>query len=370
MLERWGKEVDFFFFRPAALLLEKEIKVQVLEETVMLWRLGILLVVAALVLAGCGGAPAESADEGAPTEELRPVTMALPFIPNVQFAMFYVAAEKGYYREAGLDVAFDYNFETDVVQRTAQGNVDFAMAGATSVLLARQQGLPIVTVATIYQQFPVVFFSKTAQAIASVPAMADRSVGLPGRFGDSYYALLAMLYANDMQEADLDIQEIGFTQVEALLTDQVEVATGYAMNEPVLLRQQGEELNIIRVADEFPLASNGIIASEQMIAEDAETVQAFVTATMRGLADTLANSDEAFELSLAQIPEAELGDPELQRTVLEESLPYWQSELTETNGLGYIDGASWQQTEQFMQDTGLLSGPVEVAAAFTNAFVE
>lgn len=340
-----------------------------------------------LLLAACGGTatppatgdtqPTSEATAGAlapntpeTNQDLRQVTLAMSFIPNVQFAPYYVAQSKGYYADAGLDVTFDYNFENDVVQRVAQDNVAFAMAGATSVLLARQQGLPVVLVGTIYQQFPVVFFSKAVNNITTVQDLKGKSLGIPGRFGASYYALLALLYANDMQESDLNVQDIGFTQAQAVLEDKVQVATGYAMNEPVLLREQGQEVNVLRVADIFPLASDGIVTNEANIADDPDLVQAFVTATMRGLRDTLDNPDEAFELSLEYIPEAQLGNIDLQRQVLQESLPYWYSDKTQQEGLGYSDPAVWQETYTFMRDVELLTQEAEVNAAFTNEFIE
>lgn len=327
----------------------------------------VMLLVSLLLLVACagGGAPTES--PAASGNGLTPVTAAFSYIPNVQFAPFYVADSKGYYAEAGLEVAFDYNFETDVMPRVAQGNVDFAHGSGLSVLLARQQNLPVAMVMTHYQQFPVVFFSKAANNIETVEDMHGKSMGIPGRYGANYYALQALLYASGMTEADLDIQEIGFTQIEAILADNVEIATGYAMNEPVQLRQLGEEINVIRVADIYPVAGDGIITNETMIETQPELVRAFVQATLRGLQDTLENPDEAFEICLqpAYIPEASLGDPELQRQVLVESLPYW-----EATQLGYTNPAVWEQSHTFLRDIELLTEDVPVNDAFTNAFIE
>jgi NitT/TauT family transport system substrate-binding protein len=296
----------------------------------------------------------------------------MSYIPNVQFAPYYVAAEKGYYREAGLDVQFDYNFENDVVQRAAtwpDSEVAFATASGTSTLLARQQGIPVKTVMTLYQQFPIVFFAKSDTGLTSAADLSGTTVGIPGNFGESLYGLLALRYANDLDESAFTVQEIGFTQAQAVQEDKVPVAIGYAMNEPVILREQGIAVDVLRVADLYNLAANGIVVSEQLLAEEPELVRGFVTATIRGLQDTLDNPDEAFELSLRQIPEATLGNPELQRQVLQESLPFWRSERTTSEGLGYTDVEVWRATEQFMRDTGLLAGAVEVEGAFTNEFI-
>lgn len=343
----------------------------------MSMRLVILMLVAAL-LAACGAAPAvappAAPDTPATPEaaELRQVTLAMSFIPNIQFAPYYVADAQGYFAEEGIAVSFDYNFETDVLQRAAtwpESEVAFATASGTSTLLARQQGIPVQTVMTLYQQFPIVFFAKSATGLSSAADLSGKTVGIPGNFGESYYGLLAVRYANDLDESAFTVQEIGFTQAQAVLEDRVDVALGYGMNEPVLLRQQGEEVDVLRVADVYDLAANGIVVSERLLAEEPELVRGFLRATLRGLRDTIDDPDTAFDVSLGFIPEAQLGDLELQRQVLIESLPYWQSARTEAEGLGYSELEIWVRTEQFMRDAGLLAGPVAVEQAFTNEFL-
>lgn len=346
----------------------------------MLIRLITLMLLTAL-LAACGGAPSAAPTAApvvvAPTTapaatELRPITLAMSYIPNIQFAPYYVAAAQGYFAEEGIEVTFDYNFETDVLQRAATwpaGDVAFATASGTSTLLARQQGIPVKTVMTLYQQFPVVFFAKSATGLSSAADLSGKTVGIPGNFGESFYGLLAVRYANELDETAFTVQEIGFTQAQAVLEDKVQVAIGYAMNEPVLLRQQGETVDVLRVADVYDLAANGIVVSEALIAEDPELARSFIRATLRGLRDTLDDPEQAFELSLGFIPEAQLGDAELQRQVLIESLPYWSSARTDAEGLGYTDAEVWTRTEQFMRDAGLLPGPVAIEEAFTNEFI-
>jgi NitT/TauT family transport system substrate-binding protein len=362
-----------------------------------------LVLLAALLVSACGaggqpstGAPAASGGATAPAQPEaaataapapatvapaaeptagsaaapREIIVAMPYIPNVQFAHYYVADKKGYYAAEGLKVTFDYNFETDVVQRVAQGTVQFGAASGDSVLLARAQGLPVVTVATLSQKFPTVFFSKAEANIKTPADLKGKTVGIPGRFGASYIGLLALLYANKMQESDLNIQEIGFTQLAALSEDKVQVASGYGNNEPIQLDQQGVKVNVIRVADFYPLASDGMITSEALITSEPDLVRGFVRATLRGMQDTVAAPDEGFTISLEYIPEARLGDSQLQRKVLQETLAYWQSDATASQGLGYTELASWQATHTFLRDSGLLKSDVDLGKAFTNEFLK
>lgn len=352
-----------------------------------------MLMVAFLLLVACGtsgqsGQSGQPETEAAPVQEQSPaptgemglpaipsdvstqnveVTVAFPYIPNVQFAPYYVAMEQGYYADEGMQVAFDYMFEDEAVQLLAQDQAQFGFVNGISVLLARQSGIPLVTVATITQKFPVAFVSTTEESLKSVDDLKGKKIGIPGRFGASYYGLLAVLYEQGLKESDLDLYDIGFTQVQMLTEGKVDVAVGYATNEPVQLRALGERVSVLHVSDVYPLASDGIITTRTFLDSNPDIVQAFVRATLRGLADTLANPDEAFAMCLKHIPEAELGDTELQRQVLEESLLYWQGEQP-----GYSDPDVWEKTYQFLVKSGLLvKGDGEsLAEAYTNEFVE
>lgn len=310
------------------------------------------------------GLPAIPSD--VPTQNVE-VTVAFPYIPNVQFAPYYVAMEQGYYADEGIQVQFEYMFEDEAVQLLAQEQAQFGFINGISVLLARQSGIPLVTVATITQKFPVAFVSTTEESLKSVDDLKGKKIGIPGRFGASYYGLLAVLYEQGLKESDLDLHDIGFTQVQMLTEGKVDVAVGYATNEPVQLRVLGENVGVLNVADVYPLASDGIITTRAFVDTNPDVVQAFVRATLRGLADTQANPDEAFAMCLKHIPEAELGDTDLQRQVLGESLLYWQGERP-----GYSDPDVWEKTHQFLVESGLLlKGDDEsLRGAYTNQFVE
>ncbi len=351
----------------------------------MLKKLSVLL--GLLILVACGATNMPTAQPtttpwesiapltatATPAKPLRDVTIAMSYIPNIQFAPYYVAAAKGYYAEAGLNVKFDYNFENDVVQRAAsypQSKIEFATAGGISVLLARQQQLPIKTVMTLYQQFPIVFFSKGTVPLTSVADLKGKTIGIPGRFGETYYGLLAALQAANLQESDVTIVEIGFTQAQAVLEDKVQIAVGFATNEPIILKQQGQTINVLRVSDILPLASDGTVVSEELIKQEPAVVKGFVQATVRGMADTIANPDEAYDISIKQIPEAQLGDPKLQRQVLQEAINFYASDVTKANGLGFTDTNEWQATAKFMLTSKLLTAEPQLDAAFTNEFIQ
>lgn len=295
-------------------------------------------------------------------EELVSIQLPMAYIPDPQFAPFYVAVERGYYEEAGFEVEFDYSFETDGIALVGAGELPFAIVSGEQVILARAQQLPVVYVMAWYQDFPISVVSRESAGIEAPADLEGRSVGIPGFFGASYVGYVGLLSAAGVDAEAVEAEEIGFTQLEALLNDRVEAVVGYTNNEPVQLRQQGEAINVLDVSEYIDLVANGLISNETTIEENPEMVQRFVGATMRGLRDTLEDPEAAFEISKAYVED--LDDSRM--AVLEASLPLWQAEE-----LGVTDLARWQQTEQILLEADLLDEAVpDLEAAFTNRFVE
>jgi NitT/TauT family transport system substrate-binding protein len=281
------------------------------------------------------------------------------YIPNVQFAPFYVALEKGYFAEEGLTIEFDYGMETDLLSLVGQGELQFAVASGDQVILARGQGLPVVYVMTYYKRFPIAVISLETPLEEPRDLIGHR-VGAPGLYGANYIGWRALLYAAGIPEEEIPLDSIGYTQVASLTEGKVEAAVVYANNEPVQLRQEGYEPYILYVADYIDLVSNGLITNEETIAQHPDLVERLVRASLRGLRDTIEKPEEAFEICKRYVPEM----TEAQLAVLKETIPFWQSEP-----LGYSDPVAWDASQQFMLDVGLIDKETDVKEMFTNRFI-
>jgi NitT/TauT family transport system substrate-binding protein len=232
------------------------------------------------------------------------------------------------------------------------------------VLLARAQGLPVTYVAAWYQQFPVSVIAKSEMGVLIPQDLKGKKIGVPGLFGATYVGLRALLFEVEMDEKDVTLDSIGFNQVDLLAAGQQDIVVGYTANEPIQLKARGIPVTEIRVADYVQLASNGILASEKVIQEDPELVKAFVGAFLRGLADTIANPDEAFQLSESYIPNFSELDASVQTQVLETSIEEWQAER-----LGYSDPKAWENMQDVLLNMGLINEAIDLNKAFTNEFI-
>lgn len=327
-----------------------------------LFLLFIIATIFGLTACAAAGATEQPAQKPA---ELEKVRLGVGFIPNVQFAPWYVAQKKGFFADEGLEVEIEYGFEDDFVALAAQGEREFAVASGDQVILARAQGLPITYIMKWYERQPVALMIPADKNVSSLADLAGKKVGLPGFFGASYVGWKALLYASQLDENDLTVTEIGFTQAAAVQQGQVDAAMVYITNEPIQLRNEGLEVTVFEVSDYINLVSNGLVVGDKLMTEKPELVERMVRASLRGLDYTLKNPDEAFEIVRQIIPEMSDDEAPIQRQVLDASMELWQ-----TGQLGISSREHWQESVDFMKETGLLESGVEVETLFTNKFIQ
>jgi NitT/TauT family transport system substrate-binding protein len=216
-----------------------------------------------------------------------------------------------------------------------------------------------------YQQYPVAVVSKTELGIKTPTDLKGRKIGLPGLFGANYIGLDALLYSAGLSEKDVTLDSIGFNQVAALAADQDEAVSVYVANEPVQLQAEGYELNEIRVADHVQLASNGLITNELTLQSDPQLVKGMITAFLKGLADTIAAPDEAYDISLKYVDELANADKSTQMEVLQRTIELWRSDTP-----GRSDPQAWENMQETLLTMGLIREPLDLSKTFTNDFLE
>lgn len=318
-------------------------------------KLTTLLLIAILITA--------CAPQAAP-QKLTDVRLPVGYVPNIQFAPLYIALEKGYFREAGFNVTIDYSMETDNVALVGAGQIPFAIVSGEQVLLGRAQGLPVTYVMAWYQKFPVGVVAKTGQNIRAPADLKGKRIGIPGLYGASYIGFRALLSQAGLQEQDVTLDAIGFNQVEALATDQEQAGVIYVTNEPIQLRAQGYDVDVIKVSDYLQLVSNGLITSEKIIKEDPGMVRRMVQALLKATQDAIANPNEAYEISKKYVEALAQADEKLQKQVLDASIELWKAERP-----GFSAPQSWENMHKVLLDMGMLKQPLDLKNAYSNDYL-
>ncbi|HYN49198.1 MAG TPA: ABC transporter substrate-binding protein [Candidatus Nanopelagicales bacterium] len=322
--------------------------------------LGILAALTVVVAACGGGATATPGGSATPSPTpSAPVELAigLGYIPDVQFAPFYLADQAGYYRDAGLEVTFENKLDPDLITLVGQGALDLGIADGTSVIPAVSQGIPIRYVFTVYADFPSIVFAKASSGIAGPADLAGRKVGIPGRYGSSWIQLQALLAGVGLTPADLEIVPFpDFGQRAALEQGVVDAATGFVNNEPIRMELAGTPAVVLALPADAQLPGNGLIVGQAALdGPKAGAIRAFVAATRKAMEEITADPQKGLEAAFTRVPEL-AADRTAQLAVLEATIDTWQNDFTAANGLGAVDAVAWERSIAFM--SGLPESPV------------
>lgn len=324
-----------------------------------------------LLLTACVAAPVLPASTDAAPEQddkPQPVTLGVGFVPNVQFAPFYVGIAKGFFADEGIDLSLDYGFENDYLKLVGTDDLQFMIGSGDQVVLGQAQGLPVTYVLNWYTRYPVTIFAKADAGITEPADLAGKKIGVPGPFGATYIALRALLEVAGLSEDDIQMESIGFTQASAVSEGLVDAAADYAVNGPIVLAQEGIAITEIALDGYLQIPANGLVTNQTTLEDNPDLVAAMVRATLRSIQYTLDHPNEAFEIALAYVPEAGGENRAVNRAVFDASLAYWEPRPDQL--FGSTTPAEWANVAELMKRSGLVDTLVEADALYTNEFVE
>jgi NitT/TauT family transport system substrate-binding protein len=305
----------------------------------------------------------DAAATAAPAATLTTVRLPMGYIPNVQYAPYYVAVDKGYFADEGIELEFDYKFETDGVKLVGAGELPFAVVSGEQVVLARAQGLPVKYFTQWYRRFPIAVFSLKDKGILKPEDLKGKVVGVPGFFGATYVGWNAFANANGLGADDVKLEEIGFTQAAAVQQGKVDAAVGYVVNEPVLLTSSGFPVNVFDVGAQVNMVANGLMTNETTIKNNPQLARGMANALIKGIQDTIADPDEAMQIATKYV-EGLKADDAVQKQVLLATI-----EMMKGESLGASSPEAWENTQATLLAMGQIKQTLDVNEYFTNEFV-
>ncbi len=297
------------------------------------------------------------------------IKIAMGYIPNVQFAPFYIAEQKGYFRDENLKVSFDYGMSTDIISLVAGGQIDFGISDGDQEIIAREKGIPVKVVYSMYVKYPVCIVALEKTGIKSTADLKGRSIGLPGPYGSSYIGLQILLAHAGLSLDTVQLKYIGYTQIESLLAGRVDAAVVYVNNEAIVLRDMGYAVNVIEAYNVTPMVSAAIITSDTRIQSNPDLVLRFVRAVVRGSEFALNNRGQVMDLLRKSIPTLTDENLDINKKVLIESMKLWRDKDIEGNRLGYTTREDWQKSIDQLFQLGLVKKKIRPEECYTDRFL-
>ena len=308
-----------------------------------------------MLLCGCGASAGNDETSG-----LKELDVVLDWYPNALHAFLYVAIEKGYYEEEGLKVNIRFpSNANDAISLVAAGQADIGLYYQQDVIQARaQQDVPVKSIGAVVQGPLNIVLSLKEKGITSAGDMVGKTIGYAGTELSEALIRSIMQYVG-ADYSDVTMIDVGFDLMSSMTTGNVDATIGCLVNHEVpQMEEEGFSVNWFDLDDYgVPTYYEGIfLASDEAIANDSETLQAFLRASARGFADMKADPEAALATLLAN-QNAE--NFPLSETVERKSMGVLIP-MMETADAAFLSqsDACWQENIDWMLEQGLIDAAV------------
>ena len=306
-------------------------------------------------------------------KQLTKLTFSLDFIPLGRHAPWYAAIAEGYYKDEGLDVSIIPSQGTaQTIQAVEAGTAQLGFTDVPSLVLARANGAKLKMVAVNYEKAPYAIFSLDPGANVTE---AKQLQGLT--LGSGAGSFTPKVIAGFMKQHGLDPDKLTISNVApparatALLSGQVPAIEFFVMSKPGLeaaAKDKGVMLRTFLLADHgLTLYSNGVVATDDYLAKNADVVKRFVRASLRGWQFALQNPEKAAQDQIKFVPSLNLKTSVAEIGVVKGLAV---TPATEKNGLGWFDPAEMKASLDFMvKYVGVNGTPPAAADLYATGFL-
>jgi ABC-type nitrate/sulfonate/bicarbonate transport system substrate-binding protein len=304
--------------------------------------------------------------EGNGDKTLQKVTVMLDWFPNTNHTGLYVAKDKGYYKEQGLDVEILQPGEgTTADQLVAAGKADFGISYQESVTQARSTDIPLVSIAAVIQHNTSAFASLKEAGITSPKDFEGKRYGGWGSPVEEAVLKAVMQKAN-ADFSKLQIVTLGATDFFKSIGRDADFMWIYYGWDGVEAERQGKKLNTIMLKDLDPALdyyTPVIVTNEEHVKEQKELVKRFMKATAKGYEFAIENPKEAADILIKNAPE-------LNKELVKESQKWLSTKYQDdAEQWGVQKEEVWKRYADWMFERGLIEKNIDPNAAFTNEFL-
>ena len=306
-----------------------------------------------LLLCGCG---AKKNDSGS-SKNLKELDVVLDWYPNALHSFLYVAIEKGYYADEGLKVNIRFpSNANDAISLVAAGQADIGLYYQQDVIQARaEQNVPVKSIGAVVQGPLNIVLSLKDKNITSAKDLVGKTIGYAGTELSEALIRSIMQYVG-ADYSDVTMVDVGFDLMSSMTTGNVDATIGCLVNHEVpQMEEEGFEVNWFAL-DSYgvPTYYEGVfLANDDAIANDSETLSAFLRASAKGFADMKADPEGALKTLLANQNEENFP---LSETVERKSMGVLLP-MMETDSAAFLSqsDACWQENIDWMLQQGLIA---------------
>ncbi len=299
------------------------------------------------------------------------VRLQIKWVPQAQFAGYFVAQDKGYYADENLDVSIIPG-GPDIVseQQVANGQAEFGVDWVASFLAFRDKGLSLVDVAQVYQSSGLMLVSKKSANITSPESLKGKSVGV--WYGGNEFEFLALMDKLGYDpDKDLNVIKQGFT-MDPFLAGQMDAASAMTYNEFQVVLEAGvnpDDLNVMSYNDAgVGMLEDNLFTTEDMVRNNPDLVQRFVRASMKGWQASVADQQDAVNTVMRYVEPGSTTADHQTRMMSEVAKLVLPAGMT-PDQIGVMDAGRFQTTAEIALKFHVINSPADPARSYTNDFV-
>lgn len=320
-----------------------------------------------LIVSACGkNNEKESDNTTGATAKLQKVSLMLDWYPNAVHSFLFVAEEKGYFKEQGLDVDIQMPADTnDPLKLVAANQIDIAMSYQPQVLVARSEDIPVQSIGAIVRHPLNQLMVPADGSIKSPKDLAGKTIGYPSLPLDEAI-IQTMVKADGGEAGKIKMVDIGWDLIPAMATKKTDALIGgYINHEKLLLEKEGHPMRALNpadygVPDYYELV---MVASEKGLKEKPEVYKKFMTAITKGQKYVQDHPEEGLSILMKHEDKTSPLEKDVETKSLEILLPLMDAK---EKPFGYQDPETWKKTAQWLKDKKVIKETVTAEDAFIN----